>query len=392
MYDSIVVDEKIKGFVTYYDSNGIMPVNQKVDDPLFFARRSYLYRNLGIPLSLLQNVKILEFGPGGGYNAQHLAESVKCSYWCVEGSKIGQNLILERFEQKFINVSNFKIFNTDFMEFETEQRFDLVIAEGCIPGQLDPVSTLKHIARFVREDGYLVITTTSCAAQLSEILRSVYALTLRERFESEQEYQNELEKIFSLHLSRLGTMTRSAKDWVQDNIIQKWHIRKADFDLLEAMSALPEFEIHHTSPESTLDLSWYKHYQTDSPTKAERVFQSFSKFNLMYLDTRILPEEVFLCSEHEIRELTSRIYDVYSQAQKILRIEMSHQAVNELASSVKRLTETPFISRSPTARALKEFHSYLVNGCLETNELHELSEWWGRGQQYVSFYRPSIPA
>jgi SAM-dependent methyltransferase len=390
MYNAIMAGEKNLSFVDFYDRNGIMPVTQNVNDPKFVARRHYLYRTLGIPLSLITDMKVLEFGPGGGYNAQALAKSLKCSYWCVEGSRVGSNLILERFQKKLLEVSDFRLFNSEFMKFETEQRFDLVIAEGCVPGQIDPISTLKHIARFVREGGFLVITVTSRAGQLSEILRSVYALTLRDRFKNEYDYKVELERIFSSHLLKLGTSTRNVKDWVDDNIIQRWHARKADFDLLEAIAALPEFEIQHTNPESTLDLEWYKHYLTDSPAKSERVYQSFPQFNLLYLDIRIQPKEVFVCSEDDIKELNGLIYKVYSKAQTILNMEISPLALNELAVSIKELMETPFISRIPTARALTEFYGYLSDGCSQECELLELSEWWGRGQQYASFHRTMI--
>ena len=59
-----------RAFVDYYNKHNVIPVRQNLDDfGYFLFRRDYLYRTLGIPLRQLSGRRVIEFGPGGGYNA-----------------------------------------------------------------------------------------------------------------------------------------------------------------------------------------------------------------------------------------------------------------------------------------------------------------------------------
>jgi len=57
-------------FIDYYNAQGIIPVRQDLSDTEnFIFRRNYLYKTLGVSLRQLKGRSIIEFGPGGGYNA-----------------------------------------------------------------------------------------------------------------------------------------------------------------------------------------------------------------------------------------------------------------------------------------------------------------------------------
>ena len=56
-------------FLDYYNKKEIIPTSQPIDIN-HFRRRNYLLSTLGINLSCLRQSKIIEFGPGGGFNAQ----------------------------------------------------------------------------------------------------------------------------------------------------------------------------------------------------------------------------------------------------------------------------------------------------------------------------------
>ncbi|MBQ8691940.1 MAG: hypothetical protein IJ520_02215, partial [Synergistaceae bacterium] len=56
-------------YIEYYGENNISPVHQDISDfDIHMKRRKKLYRQLGIPVKLFRDAKILEVGPGGGYN------------------------------------------------------------------------------------------------------------------------------------------------------------------------------------------------------------------------------------------------------------------------------------------------------------------------------------
>lgn len=55
--------------LNFYIENNISPVKQNISNlAVHIKRREKLYRQLGIPTQLFGNSKILEIGPGSGYN------------------------------------------------------------------------------------------------------------------------------------------------------------------------------------------------------------------------------------------------------------------------------------------------------------------------------------
>lgn len=56
-------------FIEYYGQHGISPVKQDITEiNKHYARREKLYRQLGIPCIAFEGKRILEVGPGSGYN------------------------------------------------------------------------------------------------------------------------------------------------------------------------------------------------------------------------------------------------------------------------------------------------------------------------------------
>jgi len=55
----------MKPFIDFYNKEKILPVQQNIENPNFFLARSFLYSRLGVPLSFLRGLDVLEFGPGG---------------------------------------------------------------------------------------------------------------------------------------------------------------------------------------------------------------------------------------------------------------------------------------------------------------------------------------
>lgn len=56
-------------FIEYYGEHGISPVKQDLSNiKAHYAKREKLYRQLGVPSIAFEGKKILEIGPGSGYN------------------------------------------------------------------------------------------------------------------------------------------------------------------------------------------------------------------------------------------------------------------------------------------------------------------------------------
>ena len=137
----------MKPFVEFYDQNEVMPVVQKqTKGDIFIKKRTLLYGQLGVPISFLDNKKILEFGPGGGFNTEPIFQAKPLAFHFVEGSKFGVQLLKKRIKnyQKKINI---EIFENEFMNFKSKNMYDLVIAESCVPGQINHMESIRIVSQ-----------------------------------------------------------------------------------------------------------------------------------------------------------------------------------------------------------------------------------------------------
>lgn len=234
-----------KPFIDFYNRNNIIPTHQNhVDFTEQVKRRLGLHMSLGIPLEMIRGFDVLEFGPGGGFNALTLLEFNPKRYDFVEAATASLEL-LHRIESK----SNIElnIYAQDFNDFETAWRYDLVLAENCIPGQENPTESLKRVSKFVKNSGYLIVTANSKIGMLSEILKSVFGSLMRKTLDN-RIFKKEATRVFDRHLSSLGTQTRTVDDWIMDTIEYNVHSFKTDFSLPEIMKSLPEFIFCGSSP------------------------------------------------------------------------------------------------------------------------------------------------
>lgn len=159
-------------FVDFYKRHNISPVRQDiVDIEKHFQRRESLYRTLSIVPAFLKGKNVIEFGPGGGYNAIYTAHLNPDQYILVDGDKLGIEECHENFEKLNINLNNISFVHSLFQDFTSKQKFDLVLAENCIPHQSQPVGLLQQLASFVRAGSILVITCISGVSYFSEIIR-----------------------------------------------------------------------------------------------------------------------------------------------------------------------------------------------------------------------------
>ena len=196
-------------FVDFYNKHNVIPTSQNIKNfNQFLHQRNYLYTTLGIPLAHLKNKKILEFGPGGGWNAIATSFYKPDLYVFVDNSKASLNELKKR----KINARKIKIVKSDIYKFKSKKKFDLLIIEGTIPYQLYPKKMLKHVSKFVTNNGILITTTTSGTSLLSEFCRRIFRNYIYENEKYFDKRVNLAEKIFKSHLKTLNVQTRPTKD------------------------------------------------------------------------------------------------------------------------------------------------------------------------------------
>ncbi len=245
-------------FLDYYRANAISPVNQDLSDlTSHLQRRESLYLALGIVPALIGGRSVIEFGPGSGHNAIYTSSLLPARYVLVDGNPTGLRAAGKLLDE-YAPGGNRLFIESLIEKYRTDERFDLVLCEGTIPGQLDTKSFCRNVGAFAGEGGIFVLTTQDAASCLGELLRRVVAAQIAPRSASVAEQLERLVPFFVLHTATIVGMSRPTEDWVLDNIIQPYVGNM--LSVADAIESLGEdgFHVYNASPRFFTLWTWYK--------------------------------------------------------------------------------------------------------------------------------------
>lgn len=100
---------------------------------------------------LHNRIRVLDLGFGDGVNFEAIAS--RCELTVVEGAKLLCSKALEIATEKNIKAN---IVHSLFEEFETVEKFDVILASHVLEHVEDPVRLLKHLRKFLHDDGRIV--------------------------------------------------------------------------------------------------------------------------------------------------------------------------------------------------------------------------------------------
>lgn len=375
----------MRPFIDFYSENQISPVTQDISDSeRHFNRRSALYRHLGIPPGLIKGRSVIEFGPGSGYNSIHTSSLGPERYVLVDANPAG----LESTKKLLSNLANEKtkhlIVDSLIEEFETDERFDIVLCEGVIPLQLNPQSFLSHIAKFSRPGGLVVITCMDNVSQLSEIMRRIVGTLLVPPEAPVSEKLTLLRPIFKSHLETLSGRSRFVDDWILDVIINPW--LGSQLSISDAITTLDQaFDIYGVSPSFLSDWRWYKNIHGDNADYNQRAINAYHANLHNFIDYRFIkdarPEHI----NQKIQVICDRLFEF----EKRFRNEQDIKELVEVQSMIARLSQLVHEFSPETALSIDDYSSaldaYFNSGSL--GSLGRFAPLFGRGQQYLSFIR-----
>jgi SAM-dependent methyltransferase len=371
-------------FIDYYRANDISPVAQDITDlRKHFERRDSLYRSLRIPPRYVRGRDVLEFGPGSGHNSIHTLGLQPRRYLLVDGNPRGVKDTRALLGRMYPEDESFEVLEALIEDFNTAERFDLVAAEGLVPFQMEPDVFIRGIARFVADQGILVLTCLDAATFLGEIGRRLIALRLEEPGASERERVERLTPIFAPHLATLSGMSRSVEDWIYDNITIP--IVGKTFGIDEAIAALgDEFEVYGSSPEFVLDLRWYKRLFGDERQFNARASGAYLSNILNFMDCRVTVPP----NDPELGiAITNKCRAIWREMQTI-EANRTNRKPAELSPAIREVAD--LAGGSPrTARALRELADVLEVEPLGDPNCHldEFVSYFGRGLQHLSLVR-----
>ena len=373
-----------KPYLDFYADQGIDLVSRNVEDKeAFFRSRESLYLTLGISPGLLKGNSVIEFGPGTGHNALYTDWLQPSLYVLIDGGEAILAASKNRLEVDGRKSVERHYICSLFEDYCSERKYDLVIAEGCIPNQINPIALFKKLLEFVRPQGIMMFTTVSAASWLSEITRRLVKnklVSIDTPFNEQVEY---LLPIFNGHFAALSSMGRTRESWILDNLVQPLSLGKL-FTIPDAVGNLPgPFEIIATAPRFSLDWTWYKDVAGRNEEKNIAFLDSYYRNVINIMDRRsVIPSHDYELGE-QIEDLASRIWV------NLCLIEQGNSGA--WAVVLNNLSELKNIlgNVSPgTAKAIQEAHEWIEHGSV-VSPLNYFPSWWGRGQQHVSIFRSS---
>lgn len=375
-----------RAFVDYYRERGISPVGQDITDlERHFQRRAALYRFLGIPPLYIQGRSVLEFGPGSGHNALYTASQSPARYVLVDGNPRGvretRELLLSG---TALSPAQCTIIESLVEDFETADTFELVLAEGLIPFQLDPAAIARKVAEFVTPNGILVVTCADGASIIGEVCRRLLA----ERFAGDvtgRPRRELLRRIFGPHLATLAGMSRSLDDWLDDNIDHPWIGRP--FSIRDAISCLEGqgYRIYGASPHMFVDWRWYKDVVGPQAAFNQRACESYLQNVINLLDYRLTLPPQDAETGKRLLDSTDRLYDLMQASER-----GDSGAVTEAVTVLDDIAAQVSAFAPQTAASLREVAHALRCAVLDVKSLRNFESHFGRGQQYLSFVRDAL--
>jgi SAM-dependent methyltransferase len=373
--------KSMRPFVDYYGEHNISPVAQDISDlTRHFERRASLYRSLGIPPLYIRGRDVIEFGPGSGYNALYTEHLGPRRYLMVDANPRGIEDTRALLAKTYPEAGNYEVVSSLIEDFESPERFDLVLAEGLVPFQRDPAAFIRHIARSTKPGGLLVLTCADAPTIMGEIGRRLLARRIAPPGPSDAERVRILAPVFGPHLQTLTGMSRSVDDWIYDNVLIPFVGRTFGID--EAIEALGgEFDVYGSSPEFVVDLRWYKQLYGDARDFNGRATNAYVENMLNFLDYRISVPAHDAQLGIAIRDRCRELY-VLMQAIE----EDAARSAAEAAPLIRKIADLAKPSAC-TARALSELAEALEGSGSPSSALNEFVSYFGRGMQYLSLIR-----
>lgn len=373
--------------IKYYGERNISPERQNIDDiQLHYARRNKLYRQCGLPEMAFRNAEMMEVGPGGGYNTLAYFQWGCKHIDLIEGNPQGIRDMKMLFAERKIPKDRYDIFNCLIEDYQTDRRYDIIVAEGFLPdidNQKDVVDKLKTL---LGEKGVIVITCVDKVGFFIESMkRLVGAVAVRDipDFEDKVKY---LTDFFKPQLAKLRGMSKLPEDWVKDIIVSPMINNGIELSLGQAIRMFQEeFDILGTSPQLFTDYSWSKDIWYDyKKDYLEQFDQKRLSLLMAGMPEVILPSDdakILVKGFEDIKDAEA----AYENTLEMTKIDDILGTMESMDGLLQKYFTDDFMS------VFYEIKDVLL--CLQKSENVDMEKYpdffkaFGRTQQYISFVK-----
>ena len=371
----------------FYGHHKISPVRQDISDlQRHMQRRHALYFHLGIAPSSISGRTVLEVGPGSGFNSLHTASLNPSRYVLVEGNETG----IEHIESLFAGfrdwTENIEIAVSTIENYTSDDQFDFVFCEGLLSGIENPAEILSLLSELTKPGGILTITCVDHLADISEIIRRMFAQMAVDRNDPLDVMVTKILPMIEPHLRTLKGMSRLVDDWIIDNLIHPGSVIPV-VNLPQVIDQLAsQFEFYSSSPRFISDWRWYKSIVDDGHEFNRTAVQQYWTNVHSLLDHRrqFAPRDA---------DLNIELYEHCTKLRSLCReYERSRSpgAVAQFRTVLAHIIEDVETFSSELAADLNEAHDILADEPHDLNAISACRRFgalFGRGQQYFSFIK-----
>ncbi|MBN1839383.1 MAG: class I SAM-dependent methyltransferase [Campylobacterales bacterium] len=375
-------------YVNFYEKNKISPVRQNIDDfALHVKRREGLYRQLGLLRANFEGKKVLEVGPGGGYNALVTYSFKPSKYVLVEPNSTGFQELKNNFATHGFN-ENVEFHNTFLEDFTCKESFDVVMCEGLIQGLPNREVFLTKLSSLVKEGGVLVITVADEISMFFEILRRYLA---NELIKDEKDFKKQiaiLVEAFSPHLETLKGMTRRYDDWCADLLCDA--IYNHTFSVADAITLFQnEYFFYGASPNVFHDFRWYKALPHNPLEYNAYYLEQFNTQRHNFINSAQTYDK---CSAEKNVALSLTCKELIEVVKSLEKHDGTY-AKEDAIALLKRIADNLLEVDSSLHVSIHEVIEIVQKENLTTHDVSQLCTMkplFGRGQTFLSFCKETL--
>ncbi len=351
---------------------------------LQFKLKEKLFLSLGIPIKNINNLDILEFGPGSGFTAKILVQGNPKSYTFVEPYEESIKILKNSFKG-----NKFFFIKKDILNFNSKKKYDYIILEGVLPGIENPNLNLKHLIKYLKLGGVVIFTTTSPSSFVSDALRR----SLKPLFElaghNKLNSRKKIKKILENQFKNLKGQSRNIDNWIDDTVFNP--MKNIMYTFGESLKVLNKrFEYFASSPNFFFDHTWYKQRNLDNKQYNRKVLDLYQRCSLSFLNSQ---NDDYSCLNFKNR---NQYVDIDIKSMCIYKSHLkfwfnpSRKNFNKLMNDVKSLSIIVKNKDKKTYLALEDFVKFskrVVNNKLKNSTFGKFDFFFGRGLHHFSFIR-----
>lgn len=372
-------------FVEYYGKHEISPVKQDIAEiEIHYKRRKKLYMQCGIPTLAFPNAEMLEVGPAGGYNTLAFLHWGCKHIDLVEPNLWGRKDMEKLFAMQHISQKRYEVFPVEIENYQANKKYDIIVAEGFLQNLYNQEDVINKLKNLTSDNGIVVVTCCDHVCFYVELMKRLVGWTLTSGIDEYEEKVGYLADFFAPQLANLKGVSRSPKEWVQDQILDAPNVNGTELSMSQAIDYFGEdFDVLGCSPQIFTNYSWYKDIWYNYKSDYKRQFRE-KRLSLLMAN---MPEIVLPTEKADI---------LVKHFERIKKFELEYEKTMDMTNVKHIIDEMRMMEQLVRENMNEEFvcvfseiKEVLVDiqakKDIKMEKYPHFFSAFGRTQQYISF-------